>query len=55
MNNEITGLNAEETHKVEKQLNENNKIHPIFGDILATLFETPTLDDYARRNGLDAK
>ncbi len=53
--NEITGLNAEETYKVEKQLNESNEIHPIFSGILATLFETPTLDAYARRNGLDAK
>lgn len=45
---EITGLNAEETYKVEKQLAEEL----LFGSIE---FPTPILDDYARRNGLDAK
>lgn len=46
--NEITGLNAEETYKAEKQLSEDI----LFG---AIDFPTPILDDYARRNGLDAK
>jgi len=45
---EITGLNAEETYLAEKQLNEEL----LFGGFK---IETPTLDDYARRNGLDAK
>lgn len=45
---EITGLNAEETYKVEKQLAEEL----LFGGLN---IETPTIDDYARRNGLDAK
>lgn len=46
---EIIGLNAEETYKVEKQLNEDI----LFGNIIN--IETPTLDAYAQRNGLDSK
>lgn len=48
---EITGLNAEETYKAEKQLQQEE----IYAYWSSDMYPTPTLDDYARRNGLDAK